>query len=216
MTEQLSSPCPVARACGNLKCVSLRASTRVSLSCAHTQACTSIALVDSTAKKCARMLASLVRGSTRVDASAARNTRAQPATRRHRPATRRDRPAVPPRQGGNQCAITKNSVVYTQKDRKNPVGFTQGARQKQVHDKHTKNPIGYTQGSALVSASVIRPAHPPFRGPNPIQLSTRELLGNKWDRARASAVPKPPVTTSTTSCACVLCALIEISAGAVW
>ena len=38
-------------------------------------------------------------------------------------------------------------------------------------------------------------AHP-FRGPNPSQLSTRESLGNRRERARA--VPKPPITMSST------------------
>ena len=73
MTQSISSPCPVARAPGNLKCVSLRASTRVS-SNAHIPKHVLPLLWLIQQQKCARMLATLVRGSTRVDACAARNT----------------------------------------------------------------------------------------------------------------------------------------------
>ena len=51
----------------------------------------------------------------------------------------------PPRQGGNQCAPTKNSAVYTQKDTKNPVGYTQvHDRNKSTTQKHEEPPL---QGS---------------------------------------------------------------------
>ena len=122
-TQKLSSPCLVAGARGNLKCVSLRASTTVSLESAHTQAFTSTALVGLKSKNVHACFSSLVRGSTRVDAGAARNTQAQAATRKHTPATRRDGPAERPRQGGNLGTPTKNPVGYTQ-DTKNSRGYT--------------------------------------------------------------------------------------------
>ena len=63
----------------------------------------------------------------------------------------------------------KEPARYTQNDTKIPQGTRRG-----------RNPARYKQESARV-CKCGRPPHS-IKGPNPSHLSTREVLGNKWDR----------------------------------
>ena len=164
MTQQLSSPCPVARARGNLKCVAASLPPPEFPSNVHIpKRVLPIAHVDSTAKMRPHvsLLGFVVQHGSRpaqpAHAGAASNAQAQTCNTQ-----------------GRTCRATatrwkpvcthKNSVVYTEKDTKNRVGqrTPQGTRWSttQTHEDlrrvHTRK-----------RACVLRMTHPLLQGSEP-------------------------------------------------